>query len=134
MKADENLKKMKKIIFIIALVMSTLYAFSQSALKVNSIEFKASYFKYRGLLLDVRTPLEYSEGHIENAKNLDVSAFNFESELDKLDKDQPVFVYCAIGVRSAKAANMLRKKGFKHVYDLDGGYQDLLKVGMRNGK
>lgn len=109
-------------------------AFSQSALKVNSIEFKASYFKYRGILLDVRTPLEFAEGHIENSKNIDISASNFESEIDKLDKDQTIFVYCAIGVRSTKAANILRKKGFKHVFDLDGGYSDLVKVGLKNVK
>ena len=122
-----------KAIFIVLILMSGL-ANSQSALKVNSIEFKASYFKYRGILLDVRTPMEFNEGHIENAKNIDISNSNFESELDKLDKDQTVFVYCAIGVRSTKAANLLRKKGFKHVFDLDGGYPDLVKVGMKTAK
>lgn len=128
------LTKMRNRIFIVVLVLFSSFAFSQSALKVNSIEFKASYFKYRGILLDVRTPYEFNEGHIENAKNIDLSASNFESEIDKLDKDQVIFVYCAIGVRSTKAANMLRKKGFKHVFDLDGGYPDLVKVGMKNVK
>lgn len=119
---------------LVVLILGCGVVLGQSALKVNSIEFKASYFKYRGLLLDVRTPMEFNEGHIENAKNIDISNSNFESELDKLDKEQTVFVYCAIGVRSTKAANMLRKKGFKHVFDLDGGYPDLIKVGMKNVK
>jgi phage shock protein E len=105
--------------------------FSQSALKVNSIEYKASFYKYKGILIDVRTPFEYAEGHIEQARNIDVSSPNFSAEVDKLPKDQAIFVYCGIGVRSAKAANILRKKGFKHVYDLDGGYEDLIKVGMK---
>jgi rhodanese-related sulfurtransferase len=125
---------MKKASIAIILLFTALTAISQSALKVNSIEFKASYFKYRGYILDVRTALEFAEGHIENAKNIDVSSTTFEAEIEKLDKDQPVFVYCAIGVRSSKAAAILRKKGFKHVFDLDGGYQDLLKVGMKNAK
>lgn len=125
---------MKNRISILLLLLFSNLAFSQSALKVNSIEFKASYFKYRGILLDVRTPLEFAEGHIENSKNIDISASNFESEIDKLDKDQTIFVYCAIGVRSTKAANILRKKGFKHVFDLDGGYSDLVKVGLKNVK
>ena len=120
--------------FIVVFMFLAGVAYAQSALKVNSIEFKASYFKYRGILLDVRTPMEYNEGHIENAKNIDISNSNFESEIDKLDKDQTVFVYCAIGVRSSKAANILRKKGFKHVFDLDGGYPDLIKVGFKNVK
>src|SRR5574343_908407 len=109
---------MKNKSFIVVLVLIAGLAYAQSALKVNSIEFKASYFKYRGILLDVRTPMEFNEGHIENAKNIDISNTNFESEVDKLDKEQTVFVYCAIGVRSSKAANILRKKGFKHVFDL----------------
>ncbi len=126
------MKKIISLLFIVFTCFSITYG--QSALKVNSIEFKASYFKYRGVILDVRTAFEYGEGHIENAKNLDVNANGFDAEIDKLDKEHPIFVYCAIGVRSAKAAAILRKKGFKHVYDLDGGYQDLLKVGMKNAK
>jgi rhodanese-related sulfurtransferase len=125
---------MKNRISVTLLILISSLAFSQSALKVNSIEFKASYFKYRGILLDVRTPLEFAEGHIENSKNIDLSAGNFETEIDKLDKEQTVFVYCAIGVRSTKAANILRKKGFKHVFDLDGGYSDLVKVGLKSVK
>ena len=107
---------------------------AQSALKVNSIEFKAQYYKYRGQLIDVRTPYEYADGHIENARNIDVSVASFDTEIDKLDKEQAVFIYCGIGIRSAKAAAILRKKGFKYVYDLDGGYKDLIKVGMRSVK
>lgn len=125
---------MKRFSITVCFSLFMLMVLAQSALKVNSIEFKASYFKYRGVLLDVRTPFEFNEGHIENARNLDFSANTFEQEIEKLDKDQPVFLYCAIGVRSAKAASLMRKKGFKHVFDLDGGYQDLIKVGMKNAK
>lgn len=125
---------MKKIIFIFFIAFACLNSFAQSALKVNSIEFKASYYKHKGTLLDVRTAYEYADGHIENARNIDVSLPNFESEIDKLDRDQAVFLYCGVGIRSAKAASILRKKGFKYVYDLDGGYKDLIKVGMRSVK
>jgi rhodanese-related sulfurtransferase len=107
---------------------------AQSALKVNSIEFKASYYKYKGLLIDVRTPYEYEEGHIEKARNIDVNSPDFLKEIEKIPRDQAVFLYCGIGVRSAKAANIFRKNGFKYVYDLDGGYEDLIKVGMRSVK
>jgi rhodanese-related sulfurtransferase len=120
-------------ISILLLLISTL-AIAQSALKVNSIEFKASYYKLKGVLVDVRTAHEYAEGHIENAKNIDVSKDDFAMLVDKLPREQAIFVYCGIGVRSAKAAAQLRKMGFKYVYDLDGGYEDLLKVGMRPAK
>lgn len=125
---------MKKISFILIFVFAFLFSMAQSALKVNSIEFKAQYYKHRGQLIDVRTPYEYADGHIENARNIDVSVASFEAEIEKLDRDQAVFIYCGIGIRSAKAAAILRKKGFKYVYDLDGGYKDLIKVGMRSVK
>lgn len=125
---------MKKLLLIFFVVFSCFNSFSQSALKVNSIEFKASYYKHKGVLLDVRTAYEYADGHIDNARNVDVSLATFEAEIDKLDRDQAVFLYCGVGIRSAKAATILRKKGFKYVYDLDGGYKDLIKVGMRSVK
>ncbi len=127
-------KKIFCIVLFFCSICITNIGMAQSALKVNSIEFKASYYKYKGVLIDVRTPLEYEEGHIEKSRNLDINSPEFMKEIDKIPRDQAIFVYCGIGVRSAKAANLLRKNGFKYVYDLDGGYEDLIKVGMRSVK
>jgi rhodanese-related sulfurtransferase len=74
------------------------------------------------VLLDVRTPEEYKQGHIENAKNIDVLQNDFAQKVERLDKNTPVFVYCRSGHRSMKAAQILKEKGFKKVYNLDGGY------------
>ncbi|MEY2800012.1 MAG: hypothetical protein RI934_1000 [Bacteroidota bacterium] len=123
---------MKKYILFIGLLLFSTMVLAQSALKVNSIEFKANFYKYKGQLIDVRTPQEFSEGHLDGAKNIDITSENFEAEIEKIDKNQALFVYCAIGVRSGRAAAFLRKKGFKNVIDLNGGYEDLLKVGMKN--
>ncbi len=73
------------------------------------------------VLLDVRTPAEYQEGHIKGAKNMDYYQDSFESELDKLDKTKPYLVYCTVGGRSGSVANLMVKKGFLHVHDLSGG-------------
>lgn len=73
------------------------------------------------IIMDVRTPKEFNEGHIENAKNINWNAADFDSEISKLDKSKPVFVYCLAGGRSSLAANKLRSSGFKKVYELDGG-------------
>lgn len=70
------------------------------------------------LLLDVRTPQEYSRGHIENARNIPVDVL--EGRLGDLDKNQPVVVYCQSGKRSARAASMLKAAGFTQVSDLGG--------------
>jgi rhodanese-related sulfurtransferase len=72
-------------------------------------------------LIDVRTPEEFTEGHLPNAINIDVNGSDFITKTSKLDKDKPVMVYCKMGGRSAKAAANLKEQGFKDVSDLDGG-------------
>lgn len=74
-------------------------------------------------LIDVRTPEEYNAGTIEGATNLNIYDDNFNAELDKLDKEKPVFVFCAVGGRSGQAAKILAQKGFKEIIDLKGGYK-----------
>jgi thioredoxin 1 len=73
------------------------------------------------VLLDVRTPKEVSRSYIKNAVFMDFHDSLFEKRLTTIDKKMPVFVYCAIGVRSHDAAVMLNKLGFTEVYDLKGG-------------
>ncbi|MCL9769985.1 rhodanese-like domain-containing protein [Flavobacterium sp. HXWNR69] len=72
-------------------------------------------------LLDVRTPEEFSEGHLENAINIDVTAEDFDAKVAGLDKEKPVMVYCKSGGRSAKASARLKELGFKTISDLEGG-------------
>lgn len=79
------------------------------------------------ILLDVRTEEEVSEGTLPGAINI-VYDKDFANKLGSLER-KPVFVYCAGGVRSAKAAGILRNKGFE-VYDLEGGYNAWKKAGM----
>jgi thioredoxin 1 len=80
-------------------------------------------------LIDVRTPSEYNEGHLKNAVNIDWNGNNFEAEAMKLDKSRPVFLYCLSGGRSKEAADFLKKKEFKTVYELDGGYMKWTAAG-----
>ncbi|MFN3840083.1 MAG: rhodanese-like domain-containing protein [Cyclobacteriaceae bacterium] len=82
------------------------------------------------IILDVRTASEYSRGHLSGAVLIDYYQRDFSSQLNKLDKTKPVFVYCASGVRSNSAARELIRQGFKEVYDLNGG----LSAWVRSGK
>ena len=70
------------------------------------------------LILDVRTPEEYAEGHLEGAKLIPVS--ELEDKLNEIPKDKPVVVYCRSGRRSATAADILVENGFSQVYDMGG--------------
>ena len=72
-------------------------------------------------LVDVRTPEEFSEGHLENAINIDVTADDFDAKVVGLDKEKPVMVYCKSGGRSARASARLKELGFKNISDLEGG-------------
>jgi thioredoxin 1 len=72
-------------------------------------------------VVDVRTPDEFSKGFIDGAFNIDVNGPEFVSQASALDKSKPVLIYCLSGVRSAKAAEYLRKQGFVRVVELEGG-------------
>ena len=72
-------------------------------------------------LIDVRTPEEYKEGFIENAKNINFYSPTFSSDVETLDKQKPIIVYCKMGGRSANSAKKLQEAGFVEIYDLDGG-------------
>jgi len=72
-------------------------------------------------LIDVRTPKEYELGHLQNALNIDWNGSEFETQVSKLDKAKPVFVYCLSGGRSSSAASKLLSIGFKLVYEMEGG-------------
>ena len=75
-------------------------------------------------LIDVRTPKEFEKGHIPNAININYKGSDFENKISKLSKDKPVAVYCARGGRSARSAKIFEEKGFKTIYDLEGGFTE----------
>ncbi len=76
------------------------------------------------VILDVRTPSEFSGGHIEGAINIPVDAL--AKKTAKIGgKDTVVVVYCASGSRSSAAAGILRKAGFTKVFNA-GGIANLL--------
>lgn len=72
-------------------------------------------------LIDVRTPEEFAEGHIDGAVNINFFDDDFDDQLQKLDKTKPVFVYCRSGNRSGKTAKKMQALEFHEVFDLDGG-------------
>jgi rhodanese-related sulfurtransferase len=71
-------------------------------------------------LIDVRTPAEYAQGHIEGAVNIPVDALR--ERLGELNKDKPIYLYCRSGARSYVAARLLMGHGFDAAH-LAGGYR-----------
>ncbi|MEC7548660.1 MAG: rhodanese-like domain-containing protein [Bacteroidota bacterium] len=74
------------------------------------------------VIMDVRTDDEFSTGYISGAVNIDFYMGNeFISEIDKLDKSKSYFIYCKSGARSGQTCELMKQKGFKKVYNLEGG-------------
>lgn len=73
------------------------------------------------IILDVRTDGEVAQGIIPGAIQADYLGDSFQQKVASLDKNKPVFVYCAVGGRSSKAARQLADMGFKKVYNAMGG-------------
>jgi len=74
-------------------------------------------------LIDVRTSTEFESGTIDKSINYNILDGTFNASISKLDKEKTVFVFCAKGGRSNKAAAVLKKKGFSSVIDLKGGFE-----------
>lgn len=71
------------------------------------------------VLLDVRTPEEYSAGHIEGSRNFPLGNIQQITSLIT-DKSTPIFVHCQSGARSARAASQLKQMGYTDVNDIGG--------------
>ncbi|MFC1987165.1 rhodanese-like domain-containing protein [Chloroflexota bacterium] len=72
------------------------------------------------VIIDVRTPEEFADGHLENALNINFNSGTFSDDINKLDKDKTYLVYCRTGNRSAQAAAVMADLGFREIYDMGG--------------
>ncbi|MFC1908009.1 rhodanese-like domain-containing protein [Chloroflexota bacterium] len=73
------------------------------------------------VILDVRTPEEFADGHIANSINVDFYSETFRDDINKLDKDKTYLIYCRSGNRSGKALNIMVGLGFMEAYNISGG-------------
>ena len=113
---------MKNTITIFLLMFAAACNTAQTNFVLSAADFKLKIDETKNAqLIDVRTSDEFNDGHLANALNYDWNGTDFEKQISALDKNNPVFVYCLSGKRSAAAATQMRSEGFKEVYELDGG-------------
>ena len=72
------------------------------------------------VLLDIRSPEEFAVSHLPGATLIDYDRFR-KKDVENLDREKPVIVYCSVGYRSEKIGEKLQKMGFKNVKNLYGG-------------
>ena len=106
---------MKKFLALFALVLATTFALAACAPAAEPITVGKDT-----IVIDVRTPDEYSAGHLDGAINIDVENANFGTILSQLPTDGDYVVYCRSGNRSARAVEIMKASGFTHVTDAHG--------------
>ena len=79
------------------------------------------------VILDVRTPLEYEEGHIEGAINIPVTSLL--QRIGELNRENEILVYCGLGVCSSRALTILNSYNFPKVYSILGGIETWKQAG-----
>ena len=79
-------------------------------------------------IIDTRKPFEFNVGTFKKSVNPNIDNFrDFPKYLNKLKKDKPVAMFCTGGIRCEKTSVYLKKKGFKNIYQLNGGILNYLK-------
>ncbi len=73
------------------------------------------------VVVDVRTPAEFAEGHLDRAELVDFNDAEFREQIAQFDRSATYLVYCHSGNRSGQATAIMAELGFANVYDLDGG-------------
>ena len=122
---------MKKVIALIASVLLMAGCSSSSgAIDLSVTDFSSKVAEAGVITLDVRTPGEFAEGHIEGAQLIDFQSGNFENEISALDKNATYAVYCRSGNRSGQAVKVMHDAGFHYVYNLNGGVIDWANAGL----
>lgn len=86
------------------------------------------------VILDVRTPQEFTNEHIENAVNLDYYSKTFKGDLNSLDKNKTYIIYCRSGSRSKMSLDIVKELGFREAYDILGGFTQWKAKGMPTTK
>jgi thioredoxin 1 len=120
-----NFKKMKTgIIIISAILLLFQTGISQNVIHVNALKFNELLKAGSGITLDVRTPEEYSRGHIANSTLINLEDPDVVKKIALLPKVKPIYLYCLTGSRSRYLADYMVQNGFNQVYNLQRGLID----------
>jgi rhodanese-related sulfurtransferase len=122
---------MKKVFALIASVLLLAGCSSSTgAIDLGVSEFSTKVAEAGVITLDVRTPIEFAEGHIQGARLIDFQSGNFENEISALDKNATYAVYCRSGNRSGQAVKVMQDAGFTSVFNMNGGVIDWANAGL----
>jgi rhodanese-related sulfurtransferase len=110
------------LIILLAVVIYSVFTYFYQKRIVKTVteeEFRAGYRKAQ--LIDVREANEFDGGHILGARNIPIS--QMKMRMKEIRPDMPVYLYCQSGLRSARAAQALHRKGYRDLTQLQGGFK-----------
>jgi hydroxyacylglutathione hydrolase len=84
-------------------------------------------FDEKLVVLDVRKPTEFAEGHVKNAVNLPLSEMIDPLNLSDFEDDQNIYVHCQGGYRSIIASSLLKRQGIHNIRNIVGGYNKIVE-------
>lgn len=138
-----------KAMFHSVLICSSLVLFSCSGDAPDEVEAEAEEVAIVGLvdvdaekaaglvasnvdlvILDVRTPAEFAEGHLAGSVNIDFQGANFAEEIGKLDPSKAYLMHCRSGRRSGAALPVFEGLNFSELYHLESGYLGWTEAGQ----
>jgi phage shock protein E len=110
----------------------SLLSFSVYSSNVNNISQQEllEANKNSVVIVDVRTPEEFQQGHVPNAINVPLSEIIDNPAILNSSKEKPIVLYCRSGYRAGKAAEALQKEGHQNLRHLEGDMQAWLKAGL----
>lgn len=122
---------MKRIFIVFGIILFSFSSFSQKIENVDAKQFKQLIDSGEGIVLDVRSPEEFSRGHIPNSTSINIADREFATKVNLMKKDKPIYVYCMSGGRSANAVRQMAQMGFTKLYNLQSGILDWNRNGFK---
>ncbi|MDY3697528.1 MAG: rhodanese-like domain-containing protein [Staphylococcus hyicus] len=107
------------LVAVIAWMLLNFFLNKKAVKELNQDEFQQGLRKAQ--VIDLREKADYDYGHINGARNIPMTMFR--QRYQSLRKDQPIYLIDANGIASYRAARSLKKKGYKDIYMLKGGYK-----------
>ncbi|WP_340202175.1 rhodanese-like domain-containing protein [Ascidiimonas sp. W6] len=111
---------MKRYLFFVLFTLACNHNQSGKVISLNPDSYEKQ-LSQTDLVIDVRTPEEFQEGHLYNAINVDFLDSSFDLQISEYKENKKVFIYCRSGKRSAQAAAKMLGLGFEKVVNLKGG-------------
>lgn len=97
--------------------------------KENSIDYESAKMILKNdrqaILVDVRSPQEYKEGHLEGSINIPLYDLERNCQLLQDKKQNTIIIYCQSGSRSRKATQLLQEQSYSNLYQLEGGLDNI---------